>query len=367
MKKIVIIPDSFKGTMSSEEICDLVSSAIGKNYPDCSCITFPVADGGEGTVDAFRCKKVYVDVTGPWNENIKSFYGVLDDNAIVEVAAAAGLPMVGDKKSAMDTTTYGVGMLMRRAYEDGFRKISVGLGGSCTNDMGCGAAAACGVRFFDKDGREFIPVGRTICNIARIDTSDYILKDAEVTAMCDVNTPFVKSAEVFGLQKGASEEDIKILENYLTSVIPVIKRDTGVDVSDIPGAGAAGSMGGGIAAFFHGQLKMGIEVVLDVLNFENAVKDADLVITGEGKIDFQSIKGKVVVGVARRARKYNVPVVAIVGDIGDPIDDVYGEGVSGVFSINRIAAPYKELKPRAKDDLYRTVDNLMRFLHTLGK
>lgn len=366
MKKVVIIPDSFKGTMSSEEICDLASNAIRKTYPDCNCITFPVADGGEGTVDAFRCNKVYVDVTGPWNESVKAFYGVLGDNAVVEVAAAAGLPMVGDKKSAMDTTTYGVGMLMCAAYNAGFRKISVGLGGSCTNDMGCGAAAACGIKFFDRNGKEFIPVGRTICDISKIDTSGYRLKGAEVTAMCDVNTPFVKSAEVFGPQKGASVEEIRILEGYLNAIIPVIKRDTGIDVSSIPGAGAAGSMGGGIAAFFNGKLKMGIEVVLDVLGFENAVKDADLVLTGEGKIDFQSIKGKVVVGVARRAKKYNVPVVAIVGDIGDPIDEVYSEGVSGVFSINRIAAPYKELRPRAKDDLYRTVDNLMRFLNSFG-
>ena len=367
MNKIVIIPDSFKGTISSEEICSIMEKAIKASFPDCNCVTFPVADGGEGTVDAFRCRKVPVMITGPWNEPLESFYGVLGDNAIIEVAAAAGLPMVGDHKSAMDTTMYGVGALMLAAYEAGFRKISVGLGGSCTNDAGCGAAAACGVRFYDADGNEFIPVGRTLCNIARIDLSGYKLKGASVTAMCDVDTPFIKSAEVFGPQKGATAEEIRILESYLNDLIPVIRRDTGIDVSSIPGAGAAGSMGGGMAAFFQSSIKMGIEVVLDVIGFEDAIKDADLVISGEGRIDFQSLRGKVVIGVSRRAKKSGVPVVAIVGDISDPIDGVYNEGVAGVFSINRIAAPYKEQKPRAKEDLYRTVDNLMRFLKSVGR
>ncbi len=376
MKNILLIPDSFKGTMSSEEICSIMDKAIKVHYPDAKVKQIPVADGGEGSVDAFLQalggEKRTLTVQGPFGEPMESFYGVVKGStAIIEMAACAGLPLVGDELHPERTTTYGVGELILAAAKSGCKEIIVGLGGSATNDAGCGAAAACGVLFKDDKGKAFIPTGGTLHQVASIDCSglDKSLKNISITTMCDIDNPFYGTkgaAYIFGPQKGADAEMVKILDANLESLAKVISKDCKLDVQAIPGSGAAGGMGGGMAAFFGSALQMGIETVLDTVNFGKLLETADMVLTGEGKIDSQSLRGKVVIGVARRAKKANVPVLAVVGDISDDVEGAYDEGVSGIFSINRLAVDFKIAKKRAHKDMAMTIDNLMRFTKRMG-
>lgn len=372
VKKFILIPDSFKGTMSSCEVCRIMKEAILSNYPDADIHSIPVADGGEGTVDSFLealpGEKIFKTVTGPFFcDRVEGYYAYLPDGtAIIEMAAAAALPMVEDRKDPMNTTTFGVGELILDAASRGARKIIIGLGGSCTNDGAAGLAAACGVKFMDADGKAFIPTGGTLENVEHIElsTMNETLRNIEFVTMCDIDNPFYGeegAAYVYAPQKGADPEMVVKLDLGLRKLAAVIRKDLGVDVQNIPGSGAAGGMGGGTVAYFGSRLEMGIDTVLDTVSFDELVRDADYVYTGEGKIDGQSLRGKVVVGVSRRASRMNVKTLAFVGDIGDDIESAYAEGVTGIFSINRVAVPYKEAKKRAKSDLYLTVDNLLRF------
>ena len=376
MKKVVLIPDSFKGTMSSAEIISIMKERIEAYNPGCQTVSIPVADGGEGSVDAFLTalggEKVRMKTKGPWNEEVDSFYGMLPDGtAVREMAASAGLPQVGDRKDPSRTTTYGVGELILAAARSGAKRLVIGLGGSATNDAGCGAAAACGVRFLDKDGRSFVPVGGTLGDIASIDLSgmDGKVKDMPITAMCDIDNPFYGStgaAAIFGPQKGADEAMVADLDGKMKHLASVIEEQIGIDLQEIPGSGAAGGMGGGMKAFFGARMQMGIDAVLETTGFEKLAADADVVFTGEGKIDTQSLRGKVVIGVARKAKKMGIPVIAVVGDIGDDIEAAYGEGVTGIFSTNRVAVPYKEARLRTKSDMKLTMDNILRFMKSMG-
>ena len=376
MKKVVLIPDSFKGTMSSAEIISIMKERIEAYNPGCQTVSIPVADGGEGSVDAFLTalggEKVRMKTKGPWNEEVDSFYGMLPDGtAVIEMAASAGLPQVGDRKDPSRTTTYGVGELILAAARSGAKRLVIGLGGSATNDAGCGAAAACGVRFLDKDGRSFVPVGGTLGDIASIDLSgmDGKVKDMPITAMCDIDNPFygpTGAAAIFGPQKGADEAMVADLDGKMKHLASVIEEQIGVDLQEIPGSGAAGGMGGGMKAFFGARMQMGIDAVLETTGFEKLAADADVVFTGEGKVDTQSLRGKVVIGVARKAKKMGIPVIAVVGDIGDDIEAAYGEGVTGIFSTNRVAVPYKEARLRAKSDMKLTMDNILRFMKSMG-
>lgn len=362
--------------MSSSEIISLMKERILHYHPECQIVSIPVADGGEGSVDSFLTalggEKIHVRTKGPWNEEIESFYGILPDGtAVIEMAASAGLPQVGDRKDPSKTTTYGVGELILDAARRGVRKLVIGLGGSATNDAGCGAAAACGVSFFDKDGKKFTPVGGTLDEIDSIDLStlDENVKKMTIIAMCDIDNPFYGdngAAAIFGPQKGADPEMVQTLDSKMRKLAGLIEKTLGINLQSIPGSGAAGGMGGGMKAFFGASLEMGIDVVLNTTGFEKLAENADMIFTGEGKIDTQSLRGKVVIGVARRAKKMNIPVVAVVGDIGDDISQAYDEGVSGIFSINRVAVPYKEARVRAKSDMSLTMDNIMRFMNALN-
>ena len=372
MKKVILIPDSFKGTMSSGEICQILKSVIVEHYPDCEVVSIPVADGGEGSVDAFLDavggEKIYKEVTGPYpEEKVQGYYGILPGNiAVIEMAAAAALPMVGDRKDPSKTTTYGVGELMLDAARKGVSKIILGLGGSATNDAACGLASACGISFYNAKGERFTPLGESMDEVVRIDTStmDESLKKIEIVTMCDIDNPFYGpegAPAIYGPQKGADEAMVKMLDDKMRVLAEIMKRDCGVDVQSIPGSGAAGGMGGGMAAYFKSRLQMGLETVLETVHFDELLDGTDFVYTGEGKIDGQSLRGQVVIGVARKAKKKGVKVIAIVGDIGDDIENAYSEGVTGIFSINRVAVPYKEAKVRAKSDLRLTLDNLLRY------
>lgn len=376
MKSFILVPDSFKGTISSTEICTIMERAILKNLPDSKIVSIPVADGGEGSVDAFLSAlggdKIALDVTGPFNEPVRGFYGILHDGtAIVEMAAAAGLPLAKGRENPERATTYGVGEIIAAAAENA-ESIIIGLGGSATNDGGTGAAAALGVKFFDSHGNTFIPVGGTLKNIARIDMSDLNskVKRTNITIMCDIDNPFCGengAAYVFGPQKGADAQMVRDLDDGLYHLAKIIKRDIGIDISDIPGAGAAGGMGGGLYAFLGATLKMGIETVLDAVHFDSLLDHADIVFSGEGRIDGQSARGKVVSGVAARAKIKGVPVIAVVGDIGKGAELTYSQGVTAIFSTNRICMDITEARKRIRSDLEATMNDIMRLYSVKGE
>ena len=373
MRKIVLIPDSFKGTITSAGVCSVMADAIRARYPRCTVLSVPVADGGEGSVDAFLTalggERITVPVSGPFFEKTEAFYGLIDGGktAVIEMAAAAGLPKVAGREDPRKTTTYGVGELILTAARRGVKKIIVGLGGSCTNDGGCGAAAAAGVRFLNRAGRPFVPTGGTLCEIDRIDVSERspLLSDVEIVTMCDIDNPMYGergAAYVFAPQKGADPDTVRHLDDGLRHLARVIRESLGKDVADLPGGGAAGAMGAGMAVFFHSALRMGIETVLDTVQFDRIIADADLIFTGEGKIDSQSLSGKVVIGVARRAKKQNKPVIAVVGGAEGDLSPAYGEGVTAVFTVNRLPVPLSESRHYTKENLAFAMDNILRTL-----
>ena len=371
MKKCVVVSDSFKGTVSSREICEIAQRVIPRHFPACEVVCIPVADGGEGTVDCFvqamGAQRVGVTVTNALGEKSAAAYARLGELAIIEMAAAAGLPQVGALRCPGTATTYGVGELIAHAIDSGCRKILLGLGGSATNDGGCGCAAALGVRFYDADGQSFVPVGDTLGRIARIDTAEAeaLLRSVEITVMCDVTNPLygpTGAAYVFAPQKGADAEKVKSLDAGLRHFGDVIRSQYGLDVSAMPGAGAAGGMGAGCVALLGGTIQSGIDAVLDVTGFDRQLEGADLVITGEGRIDSQSADGKVVSGVARRTRAKGVPLIAIAGGIADSAGAVYDIGVSAMFSTDRAALPVDMLGARSPGDYEATLSDIMSLI-----
>ncbi len=371
MRKCVVVSDSFKGTLSSLQICSICSEHIRAVFPDCEVITLPVADGGEGTVDCFVSAlgaiPKHADVTGALGGRTDAVYAVLGDTSFIEMSAAAGLPSVGDRKDPGITTTYGVGELIREAVSGGCRKILLGLGGSATNDAGCGCAAALGTVFRDEEGKEFIPTGDTLGLISEYDGSKTaeLLSGVSVTAICDVRNPLYGpqgAAFVFAPQKGADGQKIIQLDDGLCHIGGLMKKKSGKDIAGIPGAGAAGGLGAGVVAFLGGDLKPGIEAVLDVLDFDSIAADADLVITGEGKLDSQSFQGKVIDGVSRRTRRIGVPLIAVVGMDDGTAGDPAEHGISAVFTTNRASLPFEQLKLRAAEDYAATLDNILRLI-----
>lgn len=378
MKKIVLIPDSFKGTLSSTQICEILSTEIKKQFSDCEIISIPVADGGEGSVDCFLSalggEKIIAIASGPHLEKMEAYFGYLPESstAVIEMASCAGLPLVENHKDPLGTTTYGVGELLLEAANHGATKIILGLGGSCTTDGGCGAAAACGVKFYDKAGSSFIPTGGTLSQIEHIDTSGLnpAIKMLDIVAMCDIENPMYGpegAAYVFGPQKGASENEVKLLDEGLMHLANVIKKNLRADVAAVPGTGAAGAMGAGMIAFFGAQLQMGIETVLDTVHFSEIVKDADLVITGEGKLDGQSLRGKVVIGVAKRAQDAGIPVIALVGGVESDISDAYKKGVTAIFPINRLPEDFSISKEKSAENLAATARDVLRLVRFIEK
>lgn len=371
MKKCVVVSDSFKGTVSSREICEIAQRVIPRHFPACEVVCIPVADGGEGTVDCFiqamGAQRVEVTVTNALGEKSAAAYARIGELAIIEMAAAAGLPQVGALRGPGTATTYGVGELIAHAVDSGCRKILLGLGGSATNDGGCGCAAALGVRFYDADGQSFVPVGDTLGRIVRIDTAEAeaLLRSVEITVMCDVTNPLygpTGAAFVFAPQKGADAEKVKSLDAGLRHFGDVIRSQYGLDVSAMPGAGAAGGMGAGCVALLGGMIQSGIDAVLDVTGFDRQLEGADLVITGEGRIDSQSADGKVVSGVARRTRAKGIPLIAIAGGIADSAGAVYDIGVSAMFSTDRAALPVDMLGARSPGDYEATLSDIMSLI-----
>ena len=373
MQNFILVPDSFKGTLSAIEVCNIMKSPIINLYKDANIISVPVADGGEGTVDAFLYalggEKKSIWVSDAFNEQkILAHYAMLKDNiAVIEMAACAGLPLVKNRLEPDKTTTFGVGELIIDAINSGAKKIILGLGGSATNDGGCGMAVALGVKFKDEQDQEFIPTGGTLSQIYKIDMNNIYskIKDVEFISMCDVDNPLcgrLGASAVFAPQKGADEDMVKSLDEGLAHLAKIIKRDLHIEVKDIKGAGAAGGLGAGSIAFLQSKLTKGIDVILDTINFDELVSKADIVFTGEGKFDSQSLHGKVVMGVANRSQKYKTPVIVVTGAIGENIQEAYNKGITAIFSINKEPMEFSKSALKSKENMILTMENILRLL-----
>ena len=373
MQNFILVPDSFKGTLSAIEVCNIMKSSIKNLYKDANIISVPVADGGEGTVDAFLYalggEKKSVWVSDAFNEQkILAHYAMLkDDIAVIEMADCAGLPLVKNRLEPDKTTTFGVGELIIDAINSGAKKIILGLGGSATNDGGCGMASALGVKFKDEQDQEFIPTGGTLSQIYKIDMNNIYpkIKDIEFISMCDVDNPLcgrLGASAVFAPQKGADEDMVRLLDEGLAHLAKIIKRDLHIEVKDIKGAGAAGGLGAGSIAFLQSKLTKGIDVILDTIKFDELVSKADIVFTGEGKFDSQSLHGKVVMGVANRSQKYKTPVIVVTGAIGENIQEAYNKGITAIFSINKEPMEFSKSALKSKENMILTMENILRLL-----
>lgn len=371
--RFLFASDSFKGTLSSETIIQLLTESAGRIFPGCETLGVPIADGGEGTVDAVitvaKGEKRFVEVHGPLMEKTQSLYGVFHgDSAIIEMAAASGLPMVpSDKRNPLNTTTYGTGELIRDALEQGYRKISIAIGGSATNDGGMGAMRALGIRFLDKEGKELEGKGSDLARVTGLDLKGLhpAVAEAEFTVMCDVNNPLTGpdgATYTFGKQKGGTPEILDELEKGMKNYAAVIKDKLGMDVDQIPGAGAAGGLGAALCVFLHATLKSGIETVLDLIDFNGLLDGTDLVVTGEGRIDWQSAFGKVPSGIGQRCRAKGVPAVAIVGGMGDGAEKIYEFGVESILPTINGAMDIEEALERAEELYAGAADRMFRML-----
>ncbi len=359
MKKIVIAPDSFKGTLSSLEVCNLVKQSLLEERDDLEIVEVPIADGGEGMTESFMCaidgsEKVELKAKSPLGRDIDVYYAVVyGDTAVIEMAMASGIT-IEKEKDAMKASTYGTGQIIKHALDKGIRKFFLGIGGSATTDGGIGCVAALGGKFLSKDGKEVPLCGEGLSLIEKIDLSglDERIKESEITVLCDVKNPLYGkngAAYIFGPQKGANEKQVEILDAGLKNLADISAEYLKKDFSGYEGTGAAGGLGFALVAFMGGTLKGGIDHILDMLSFNEKVKDADLVITGEGKMDHQSLMGKLPFGVAKRCE--HTKVAAIVGLNTADEKQISELGISQVVETNYLHLPFEQVKATAKEDL----------------
>jgi glycerate 2-kinase len=343
--KIILAPDSYKGSLTALEVCQAMAVGIKRLIPGAEIVMVPMADGGEGTVrsliDTTGGRIITKTVTGPIGDKVESFFGVLGDGrtAVIEMAAASGLPLVPvEKRDPRITTTYGTGELILTALEMGFTKIIVGVGGSATNDGGAGMAQALGYRFLNKEGHQLSLGGITLLELARIDCQNRnpLLERVQVEVACDVTNPLTGpsgASLVYGPQKGATPEMSADLDRALHNFALIVERDLGVSVLNLPGSGSAGGLGAGLIAFLNAQLRPGVKIIVEAVGLTEKLKGADLVLTGEGRIDGQTINGKTPIGVARAAKDIGLPVLAVAGGLGPGVELVYQHGIDGVTAI----------------------------------
>ena len=373
--KLLFASDSFKGSLSSEKTVALLAQAAETVFGACETSGVPVADGGEGTVDAViqaeNGRKITVPVHGPLMEEIRAEYGIFGDNkAVIEMASASGLPLVpAEKRDPRNTTTYGTGELILDALEKGYRDISIASGGSATNDGGMGCARALGIRFLDADGRELEGFGRDLIHVDRIDVSglDKRLEDAAITVMCDVTNPLCGkdgATYTFGKQKGATPEIQKELEEGMLHYNQVILDQFGIDCNKVEGAGAAGGLGAALKVFLHGNMRSGIETVLDLIHFDERLEGVDLVVTGEGRTDWQSCFGKVMQGVGVHAKAKGIPVAGLSGSLGKNALDICEYGVSSLMTTVNAPMSLDEALDRAEELYLEGAIRMFRFIKT---
>lgn len=343
--KIIIAPDSFKGSASASQVGESIKKGIESILAEAEIEVIPIADGGEGTapilVNALKGKWIDINLTGPSGNKIKSGYGLVEDKiAIMEMASASGLLQVKDGVlDPLKATTYGTGELIKDALKRGCKEIFIGIGGSATTDAGIGMAQALGYSFLDIDGKELPFGGEKLSELAQIVNvnRNRLLDDAKITVLCDVENPLFGengAAYIYGPQKGASPEQVILLDNGLKHYSKIIKKQLGIDISDKKGGGAAGGLGAALNIFCNARLKPGVEVVLDILEFKEKLKDCDLLVTGEGRMDSQSSQGKVPVGVSKLAKDLGVPVIAVVGGVDGEVEELYDLGIDLILPIS---------------------------------
>ncbi|PWC14130.1 glycerate kinase [Brenneria roseae subsp. americana] len=368
--KIVIAPDSYKESLSAQDVATQIEAGFREIFPDACYVKLPLADGGEGTVDAMVAatggRIVKVSVTGPLGEEIDAFFGLSGDKktAFIEMAAASGLEQVPmAQRNPLLTTSYGTGELIRHALDLGVRHCIIGIGGSATNDGGAGMAQALGANLIDKNGGQIGFGGGALENLAHIDISklDARIKQCRIEVACDVTNPLtgkLGASAIFGPQKGATEAMVRQLDAALKHYAEVIRRDMAIDVEQVPGAGAGGGIGAALQAFCGAELRQGIEIVTEALGLDELVRDASLVITGEGRIDSQTIHGKVPIGVARVAKRYNKPVVGIAGSLTADVGVVHEHGLDAVFSVLYHICSLEEALKDAAENVRLTARNI---------
>ncbi|EPJ5579168.1 glycerate 2-kinase [Citrobacter koseri] len=372
--KIVIAPDSYKESLSATEVAQAIEKGFREIFPDAQYVSVPVADGGEGTVEAMiaatQGSAHSTLVTGPLGEKVHASWGISGDGktAFIEMAAASGLALVPpEKRNPLITTSRGTGELIIQALNSGVSNIIIGIGGSATNDGGVGMVQALGVKLCDASGTEIGYGGGSLNTLSTIDVSgiDPRIKNCAIRVACDVTNPLVGelgASRIFGPQKGANEALILELDRNLSHYADIIKKFLHVDVKNVPGAGAAGGMGAALMAFLGAELKSGIEIVTQALNLEEHIHDCTLVVTGEGRIDSQSIHGKVPVGVASVAKKYHKPVVGIAGSLGKDVSIVHLYGIDAVFSVLNCICTLEEAFRCSFDNIYQSSRNIAAVL-----
>ncbi|EGT5186245.1 glycerate kinase [Cronobacter sakazakii] len=375
LKKIVIAPDSFKESLSAMDVARAIEAGFREIYPQAHYVCVPMADGGEGTVEAMVAATggqiITTPVTAPLGNKVDSFFGLLGDGetAVVEMAAASGLHLVPTaQRDPRITTSYGTGELILAALERGVKAIIIGIGGSATNDGGAGMMQALGARFLDGEGRELAPGGAALAGLERLDLStlDPRLAQVSVTAACDVDNPLCGekgASAVFGPQKGATPAMVTELDAALRRFGEQLEAATGKAIISAPGAGAAGGMGAALLGMLNAELRPGIEIVIESLGLAQAVRDADLVITGEGRLDSQSIHGKTPVGVARVAKQFQRPVVAIAGSLTPDYQIVHEHGIDAAFSVIDRIVTLQEALDNAERNLQVTARNVAALWH----
>jgi len=374
-KTFVLAPDSFKESMSAKKACEAMERGIRKVFPVAEIIHVPMADGGEGTVDALidgiGGTRVEVAVSGPIpTEKLRTYYGLMADKktAVMEMAKANGIELLNeDRRNPLLTSTYGTGEMIKDALDHGVEKIIIGIGGSVTNDGGTGMAQALGARLLDKENKEIPAGGGAISKLEKIDLStiDPRIKNTEVVIASDVTNPLTGSngaSVVFGPQKGATPDMVNVLDENLGHYAEIIKRDLSMDIQDIPGAGAAGGLGAGLLVFTGATMQSGVDLVIELTGLAQKVAQADYVFTGEGGMDFQTKFGKAPYGVAKIAKQYGIPVFACAGYIGEQVEVLYEEGMTAIFGILAKAGSLPEALKLGEANLERTVENIVRVL-----
>lgn len=379
MTQIVVAPDSMKECLSATKVAWAVSEGIKRVFPEAKITCIPIADGGEGTVEALVTATGGTIVQSPsvdaLNRPIQSFYGILGDGqtAVIEMAAASGIELLLPiERNPLITSTYGTGLLIKAVLDAGFTKLIIGIGGSATNDGGAGMAQALGFGLLDSNGLTLDLGGGTLSNLHSIDSSKVhpLLDKAKITVACDVRNPLLGptgATAIYGPQKGATPEILETLERNMAHYSNILQQELGTDVSNLMGAGAAGGLGAGLMAFCKAQMVSGFELISQLTNLELHISEATMVFTAEGKIDAQTAYGKTISGVAMLAKRYHVPVIALAGMVVGELQDLYEQGVTAVFAIGNQPMSLEESKARASELLSNTTEQIMRIVKGVGK
>ena len=372
--RIVVAPDSFKECLSATQVAFAISDGIRQVIPEARITSIPIADGGEGTVEALITATggqiIKTKTVDPLSRSIQSFYGILGDGetAVIEMAAASGLELLSpEERNPLVTSTFGTGLLIKTAMEAGFRKIILGIGGSATNDGGAGLAQALGFGLLNAKGKSIGPGGGALSELHSISNTHVhaLLRDTKITVACDVRNPLLGiegATRIYGPQKGATPEILDLLETNLTHFSQLINQEFGTDWTDVPGAGAAGGLGFGLLNFCHAEIVPGFELISQLTRLEDHISQASLVFTAEGKIDSQTAYGKTASGVARMAKKHQVPVIALAGAVTHDLAELHEQGIISVFAIGDRPMSLEESKARSEELLCSTAGQIMRLI-----